>query len=139
MGKVHPVDDVGLYVNEQGNISFNYWHQNKDQLVNITGENPKIVNITESDRYKLVYTSTYGANRMYFPKGDIVIRSNIYFAFHKENLFHPFLLRTHAKSPNYLVYDGNYKSWIYKEDNVGIQTDSSKIKNIKLVFEHEAI
>ena len=138
-GTIHPLEQVNLYMNEYGNISFYYWHSNKDQRINITGDYPKIIDITKEDRYKVIDTVVDGENRINIPKGDIRLISNINFAFHKENMFHPFILKTDNEWPNYFVYDDKYRSWIYKEDRIRILGDNLKIKNIRLVFEHDSI
>ena len=120
-------------------IGYNYWHRGKDQNITIIGEDNQTIILSKENRSKTVQKPISGGNIIHFPKGDVAIRSNLHFSFNKSSYYIPHLLDIDDKNPNYFIYDGTYQSWIYKEDNIGILGDNLKIKNIKLVFEHESI
>jgi len=136
-------ENTELYTNANYNskISFKYWQGNKYQNIGVSGEDNQTLALLKKDLSKTISYTISGKNILNFPKAYVWIYSNLYFTPNKSSYFEPYLLDfKHNAEPNYLVYDGTYRSWIYKENNVSIKAAKKlKIKNIKLVFKHETI
>ena len=141
-GTIHPLSKTKLYTNAKLNspISFYYWHKNKYQNVIVEGEDNKTIILSKENQSQKVFKTISGKNTIYFPKGDLYISSDIYFSFNESSYFEPFLFDfDYSMNPSYLIYDGSYRSWIYKKDSIALMSDNVKIKSIKLVFKHESI
>ena len=141
-GNLLPVSETELYTdaNLDNPISFYYWHERKEQDIAVKGEDNKTIHLTKEDCSIRIYETISGKNIMHFPKGDISIHSDFHFAFDPSNYFELFIFDFDmSKNLDYLIYDGNYRSWIYREDEIRILADTAEIKNIKLVFKHETI
>ena len=141
-GKLLPIYETTLYTNANYNsrITYNYWHDGKDQNIIVEGEDNQIVILSKENQSQNVHKTISGRNTIYFPKGNLRIYSNLYFSFDESSYFEPFLFYfDHSSDPNILIYDGTYRSWIYKKDSLTLMADNIKIKKIKLVFKHESI
>jgi len=138
-GTVLPVSETTLYTNanDMSKISLKYWHNGKDQDVVVEGDDSQIIELTKDDISKNVRRTISGKNTLYFPKGDLYIFSNLYFSFIESNYFEPHVFGlSNNQVPQYIVYGGTYKSWIYTKNKVTLKSGSLRINNIKMVFKH---
>lgn len=138
-GTVLPVSETTLYTNanDMSKISLKYWHSGKDQDIIVEGDDSQIIELTKDDISKNVRKTISGKNTLYFPKGDLYIFSNLYFSFNESNYFEPYVFGINDNQvPQYIVYGGTYKSWIYSKNRVTFKSSSLRINNIKMVFRH---
>ena len=142
-GTVLPVSGTTLYTNANvmSGISFRYWHSGMDQDIIIEGDNNRIIELTKNDISKRVYKAISGKNTLHIPKGDLYIYSNLYFSFNESNYFEPYVFGLNTDQvPEYIVYGGTYKSWIYNKNNIRLKSSYGlRINNIQMVFRHEPI
>ena len=138
-GTVLPVSETTLYTNanDRSTISFKYWHGGKDQDIIVDGDDSQIIELTKDDISKNIRKTISGKNTYYFPKGDVAISSNQYFSFNKSNYFEPSIFGINDNQvPQYIVYGGTYKSWIYTKNIISLKSGNLRINNIKMVFKH---
>ena len=141
-GNLLPLKETELYTSASigSPISFYYWHMGKNQDITIEGEYKNTISLSKENQTQIIPASISGKNTIYFPKGDLWIYSNLHFSFTESSHFEPYSIKFNQDTnPSILIYDGNYRSWIYKEDNIALMADNIKIKNIKLVFKHEPL
>ena len=138
-GIILPVSKTTIYTNanNMGKISFKYWHGGMEQDIIVEGNNNQIIELTKDDISKNVYKTISGKNTLYFPKGNVAITSDLYFSFNESNYFEPYVFGLNTNQvPEYIVYGGTYKSWIYSKNNVSLKADNLRINDIKMVFRH---
>ena len=66
-----PVSPTHLYFESPDleEISFYYWHENKDQIIIVEGDENQSIDLTITDRGKIVKTTLKGKNTLFIPKG----------------------------------------------------------------------
>ncbi|MCK5509945.1 hypothetical protein KAI65_00170 [Candidatus Parcubacteria bacterium] len=119
------IEPVELYVNNKTDkeIDLYYWHKDKDQIIEILGNDAKNIELTKDDKGKNVeYLLINGYKKINMPKGDVVI-SNNNFAFKEENWFYPISISIETNlNANFALFKDAYaESLFIKNINIDVQ------------------
>jgi hypothetical protein len=127
---IYPLNQVKLYTEtgDERQLGISYSSSGSNQNLTIEGDEPQIISLMKNESGKTKSFKIKGSNWLISPKGNMILKGNVQFAFNKENYFSIYKYELNDENSDYVILkSGEYP---IMSQNISIKSDSNRINSV---------